>query len=90
MIKITSYARQPGDPLDTYMVQAFADTKEEITAGATFVGFPPNGTMAPGSRVRTAKGEVAQLKSDGSWEWVENSGGGGTNVAFDGDAMVLS
>ncbi len=70
MIKVTSYARQPGDPLDTYMVKAFADTKEEVTAQAEFVGFPPGGTMAPGSSVVTAKGEVAFLKSDGTFNWV--------------------
>lgn len=91
MIKVTGWARQPGDPLDTYEIKAFADTKEEVTAGAEFVGLPENATMAPESRVITAKGEVAFLKSDGTWEWVPNGGsGGGTTVSFNNDAMVLS
>lgn len=89
MIKVTSYARQPGDPFDTYEVKAFADTKEEVTAGATFVGFPPNGTMAPGSTVDTAKGEQAKLKSDGTWEWVKTIADLGT-VTTSGHQIVLN
>ena len=35
MIKVTSYARQPGDEFNKVQVKAFADTKEEVTAEAT-------------------------------------------------------
>lgn len=70
MIVVTSWAKQPDDTLNQYMVQAFADTKGEVVPGATFVGLPENGQMQPGSSVLTAKGEVALLKSDGSWSWV--------------------
>lgn len=70
MIKVTGWARQPGDPIDTYEVHAFADTKTEVTSEAVFVGLPENAIMAPGSSVTTAKGECAFLKSDGTWSWV--------------------
>lgn len=91
MIKVTSYARQPGDEFNKVQVKAFADTKEEVTAEATFVGLPDGFVMMPESRVVTAAGEVALLKSDGTWSWVENGGGGGgTTVAFVDDALVLS
>ncbi len=70
MIVVTSWSKQPDDTLDQYMVKAFADTKEEVVPGATFVGLPVNGQMQPGSSVLTAKGEVAFLKSDGTWSWV--------------------
>ena len=90
MIKVTSYARQPGDELNKYQVKAFADTKEEVTAGATFVGLPENGIMMPESRVVTAAGEVALLDSQGNWNWQTNGGGSGTVVNMVNDALVLS
>ena len=89
MIVVTSWTRQPGDNVHQYQIQAFADTKEEVVPGATFDGMP-DGTMEPGSRVTTAKGEIGLLKSDGTWSWVENGGGGGTTVAMVSDALVLS
>ena len=70
MIKVTSYAYQPGDESYKVEVKAFADTKEEVTAGATFVGLPEGYEMVPGSTVTTAKAEMAFLKSDGTWNWV--------------------
>ena len=90
MIKVTSYSRQPGDELNKYQVKAFADTKEEVTSEAVFVGLPENGIMMPESRVVTAAGEVALLDSEGNWNWQSNGGGGGTTVSFNNDAMVLS
>lgn len=71
MIKVTSWSKQPNAGFDDYMISAFADTKEEVTSGATFVGMPPDGIMEPGSSVITADGKVAFLKSDGTWNWVE-------------------
>lgn len=70
MIKVSSYRIQPGDESNKFEVKAFADTKEEVTASATFIGLPENGELAPGSTVTTAKGEVAFLKSNGTWNWV--------------------
>jgi len=90
MIKVTSYTIQPGDESFKYMIKAFADTKEEVTSEAEFVGLPEGGELAPGSLVTTAAGEQALLKSDGTWSWLPSGGGGGTNVSFVGDAMVLS
>lgn len=90
MIKVTSYSHQPGDESYKYMVKAFADTKAEVTSEAVFVGLPEGGELAPGSLVTTAAGEQALLNSEGNWNWLSNSGGGGTNVSFVGDAMVLS
>lgn len=87
MIVVTSWSRQPGDNVHQYQIVAFADTKEEVVPGATFDGMP-DGTMEPGSKVITAKGEEAYLKSDGTWNWVDSKQG--TNVDFNGDALVLS
>lgn len=61
----------------TAEITAFADTKEEVTSGATIVGLPAGLVPAMGSAIITASGEVAFLKSDGSWNWVASSGGGG-------------
>ena len=69
MITVTSISHQPGDSTDQYQITAFADTKEEVVPGATFVGMP-SGEMQHGSQVVTADGDVAFLKSDGTWNWV--------------------
>ena len=91
MIKVTSYTNQPGDELYKYMVKSFADTKAELTDEAVFVGLPENGVLMPGSLITTAAGEQALLNSEGNWNWLpQGGGGGGTNVSFVGDAMVLS
>lgn len=52
-----------------YLISAFADTKEEVDSGE-FIGLPANATIAIGSSVLTADGEVAFMKSDGNWNWV--------------------
>lgn len=52
-----------------YQCQLFADAKEDVTEGMEVIGMP-DGEMTPGSSVVTAKGEVAFLKTDGSWSWV--------------------
>lgn len=71
MLRVTEVKILPGDyPNKIYQIQAFADAKEDVTAGAEFVGMPSDAVMAVGSTVVTAKGEVAFLKSDGSWSWV--------------------
>lgn len=90
MIKVTSYARQPGDEFNKVQVKAFADTKAEVTAEATFIGLPEDAIMMPGSSVTTAAGEIGLLKSDGTWNWIQNGGGGDTTVNMVADALVLS
>ena len=53
----------------TYKVQLFADTKDEV-ADATIVGLPTGSDIAMGSSILTAAGEIAFMKSDGTWNWV--------------------
>lgn len=57
----------------TATVTLFADTKEEVVPGAQIIGMPklPGPlTIGMGSSVVTASGEVAFMKSDGTWNWV--------------------
>ena len=70
MITVTNITKQPGDGINEYQIQAFADTKEEVVPGAEFVGMP-SGTMQHGSRVVTSDGEIGFLKSDGTWNWTQ-------------------
>lgn len=53
-----------------FQVSAFADTKEEVTPTAEFVGLPYGASVASGSSVVTAGGKVAFMLSDGTWNWV--------------------
>lgn len=69
MITVTGWTKQPGDGNRDYQIEAFADTKEEVVPGATFVGMP-SGEMQHGSSVLTAAGDVGFLKSDGTWAWL--------------------
>lgn len=69
MITVTKIIHQPGDSDQDYQIEAFADTKEEVVPGATFVGMP-TGNMQHGSSVLTAAGDVGFLKSDGTWAWL--------------------
>lgn len=55
---------------NSYRVSLFADTKEEVTPAATIEGLPENATIEIGSTVMTASGELAFMKSDGTWSWV--------------------
>lgn len=51
-------------------VSLFADTKSEVVPGAQIVGMPVDSTIEMGSSVMTASGELAFMKSDGTWNWV--------------------
>jgi len=46
-----------------------ADTKAEV-ASATIVGLPNGFELGFGSSVMTTSGEVAFMKSDGTWNWL--------------------
>ena len=70
MIKVTDL-KNTDDNLNSYQIEAFADTKEEVTDGATFVGLPEGATIEMGSSIITANLEIAFKKSDGTWNWVE-------------------
>lgn len=50
-------------------VSLFADTKSEV-ATATIEGLDPSYSVDAGSSVITANGELAFMKSDGTWNWI--------------------
>ena len=54
----------------SYLIHAFADTKEEVTDDAEFVGLPSDAGIDMGSSIITASGDFAYRKSDGSWNWI--------------------
>lgn len=67
MIKVTSLKLNTDNTAD---ISAFADTKSEVTSSAEIVGLPTGYEPAMGSVIITAAGEIAFLKSDGTWNWV--------------------
>ena len=70
-IKVTELVNTDG-ATNTYKVTAFADVKSDVDDGTEpFVGLPRNATIERGSMVITADGDVAFMKSDGTWNWVE-------------------
>ena len=67
MIRVTSITH----PIDgEAIITAFADAKTDVTQGATFIGLPENTTITFGSSIITADGDVAFLKSNGTWNWI--------------------
>jgi len=54
---------------NTMQVSLFADTKSEIQPNMNIEQIEGY-TLAFGSSVMTASGELAFLKSDGTWNWV--------------------
>ena len=66
MVKVTDMKLNNLDK--TAEVSLFADTKAEV-ATAEIVGLPDGYEIAMGSSVLTASGELAFMKSDGSWSW---------------------
>ena len=53
----------------TANVSIFADTKAEVATG-TIEGMPEGYLPSFGSSLLTASGELAFMKSDGTWNWV--------------------
>ena len=70
MIRVTSLKRNVGVDDNKVIISAFADTKAEVTSSATFVGLPKDAQIEQSSTIITASGEVAFMKSDGTWNWV--------------------
>ena len=68
-VRVSKWIQPQAFPERTYQCQLFADAKKDVTPNMEVIGMP-DGTMTPGSSVMTAKGEVAFLKSDGTWSWV--------------------
>lgn len=69
MIKVMKITNTDSNAND-YKVELFADTKSEVTSGAEIVGLPEGTQIEIGSSVLTASGELAFMKSDGTWNWV--------------------
>lgn len=68
MIKVTDIKNSDANP-NTFLISAFADTKAEVATGE-FIGLPENATIEMGSDIMTAAGEMAFMKSDGTWNWL--------------------
>ena len=67
MIKVTSIKQGLGNTAD---VTLFADAKSDVSDEMVVVGLPEGIVPAFGSSVITASGDVAFLKSDGTWNWI--------------------
>lgn len=78
MIRVTSISNTDSNE-NVVKISAFADTKDEVVSGAKFVGLDDDAVIDMGSSIITAAGELAFMKSDGTWSWV-SSGGGGSSV----------
>ena len=66
-VKVTNLKLGLGNKAD---VTLFADAKADVTTGMTVIGLPEGIEPAFGSSVITASGDIAFLKSDGTWNWV--------------------
>ena len=51
-------------------VSLFSDTKNEVTSQMEVSDIPEGYTIAAGSSVLTADGDMAFMKSDGNWNWL--------------------
>ena len=67
MIKVTSIKMGLGNKADVVL---FADSKADVTDEMVVVGLPEGVEPAFGSSVVTASGDIAFLKSDGTWNWL--------------------
>lgn len=52
-----------------YDVDLYADTKSEVTPGASIKGLPTDAQIAEGSTIYTAALDVAVMQSNGTWKW---------------------
>lgn len=68
MIRVREMKNTDAD-LNTYLIDAVADTKSEVVPGARYIGLPEGATIEQGSTLMTADWEVATMKSDGTWSW---------------------
>ena len=68
-VELTNWRKQPGDTTEQYQIEAFADEKTDVGPGMKIRNLPTDWILQPGSCIYTAKGEKANLKSDGTWEW---------------------
>ena len=88
-VELISWRKQPGDTSEQYQIEAFADEKSDVTADMKIKNLPSDWEVQPGSVIRTAAGEQANLKSDGTWAWQKTIADLGT-VTTNGHAVILS
>lgn len=69
MVKVTAMTNTDQNE-NSYKVSLFTDTKAEV-GSAEIVGLPKGATIEMGSVCLTASGEVAFMKSDGTWNWLQ-------------------
>lgn len=71
-VVLTDYKKVPNEALSKdYIIQAFADAKEDVDESMVIERMPSDWEPQAGSSIITADGDVAFLKSDGTWNWVE-------------------
>ena len=72
MIKVNDDIKDFDGKPKTVYTSLIADTKAEVASMVldNVVGFPKGCTLEMGSTVMTTSGEMAFLKSDGTWKWV--------------------
>ena len=69
MIKVQEIKNTDSDS-NSYLISAFADTKAEVATATDISGLPKGMKISIGSDVMTAAGEMAFMKSDGTWSWL--------------------
>ena len=68
MVKVTSISNM--DYVNSKAtVSLFADTKSDVSDSMDVMGLPDGFTIDFGSSVLTSAGELAFMKSDGTWNW---------------------
>ena len=67
-VKVFSISEYTTD--DTIDALVFADTKEEVSDDMEIEGIPKGKVISYGSSLITANGDIAFLKSDGTWNFV--------------------
>ena len=74
MVEITGWNDQPCDNFNEKQIYAFADEKSDVGPGMVIHNMPASWIPQPGSMIRTADGDVCNLKSNGKWHWVGEEG----------------
>jgi len=72
MIKVEEYKNTDGD-LHTYKISASADTRSEVESASLedYIGLPADARrLELMSDVMTTEGEMAFMRSDGTWNWI--------------------
>lgn len=68
MIKVIAIENTDANA-NSFKVSLFADTREEVVPGATIIGMPEDATIEMGSDVFTSDGQMAFMRSNGTWNW---------------------